>query len=319
MSMASDNNTSRTNLFSLPNEVLVQILSSFSTRSLLPWTSVCHHFHALILRILHYRLRIAASLPEYKLILECFHPSSKLIEPHVFCTYIGTDDLSSQFDGKGSLYENVDTASRLGRLGSVYSRFRPERTLEDGTSPTTRWGSYGTDEEVDHDPDNRTVTRLINLEEVENFSQLCVVVNVVKVMPGSDLLLSAHTVEDGVIRVFRNWLKEREGWDRDRDRNQAHAHGNNPSDRASVEGCDDASMLWVDPSRNVGIKARVRGRRYVDQQMPLLVHRDEEQGITYELDIEELHIRTTCLLMTVEKSQEEQKNYPKAVIFTRTV
>lgn len=191
------------------------------------------------------------------------------------------------------------------------------------------------DEELAHDPDNRTVTRLINLEEVEDFSQLCVVVNVVKVMPGSDLLLSAHTVEDGVIRVFRNWLKEREGRDRDRD-HQLHAHGINPPDRASVKDCDDASMLWVDPSRNVGIKARVRGRRYVDQQMPLLVHRDEAQEITYELDIEgrlllrsdvvtylltgvELHIRTNCLLMTVEKSQEEQKNYPKAVIFTRTV
>ncbi|RAL17666.1 F-box protein [Aspergillus homomorphus CBS 101889] len=309
--MASHNDASKLTLFSLPNEVLVQILSRFSTRSLLPWTAVSHRFHALILRILHYRLRIAASLPEYKLILECFHPSSKLIEPHVFCTYIGTDGLSSQFDGKGSLYENVDTAERLGRLGSVYSRFRPERVPED-RSVAARWESHSTDEEPETHHEDRTVARLINLEEFEDFFQLCVVVNVVKVMPGSDLLLSAHTVEDGVIRVFRDWLKEREGWDRT-------APGGDTPGKGLAADRDEAQMLWVDPGRNVGIKARVRERRYLNQQMPLLVHRDEEGSTAYELSIEELHIRTTCLLMTVEKSQEEQKNYPKAVIFTRSV
>ena len=74
---------------------------------------------------------MAASLREYKLILECFHPASKLTEPHVFCTYLGTDGLSDKHEGEGSLYENVETSQQLGRLTSLYSRFRPEVTVEE--------------------------------------------------------------------------------------------------------------------------------------------------------------------------------------------
>lgn len=97
----------------------------------MPLTTVSHRFHALILRILHYRLLLSASLKEYKLILECFHPTSKLIEPHVFCKYLGTDGLSNKYEGEGSLYENVETAQQLGRLSTLYSRFRPEVTVEE--------------------------------------------------------------------------------------------------------------------------------------------------------------------------------------------
>lgn len=117
-------------------QVLAQILSSFSTRSLISWATVSHRFYALILRILHYRLLIGAPLHEYKLILECFHPSSKLTEPHVFCTYLDTDGLD-QLNGKsGSLDENSDTAQQLGRLSSVYARFRPEVAVEERSSGT---------------------------------------------------------------------------------------------------------------------------------------------------------------------------------------
>lgn len=137
---------SQLHLFSLPNEVktppeiprrmltvqvFVQILTPFSTRDLLRLTTVSYRFHALVLRILHYRLLVAASLQEYKLILECFHPASKLTEPHVFCTYLGTDGLSDKHEGEGSLYENVETSQQLGRLTSLYSRFRPEVTVEE--------------------------------------------------------------------------------------------------------------------------------------------------------------------------------------------
>ena len=63
--------------------------------------------------------------------LECFHPSSKLTEPHVFCKYLGTDGLSDRHEGEGSLYENVEDAQRLGMLTSLYSTFRPEATVEE--------------------------------------------------------------------------------------------------------------------------------------------------------------------------------------------
>lgn len=116
------------------SQVFVQILSPLPTRSLLPLATVSHRFHALILRILHYRLLQSAALKEYKLMLECYHPSSKLSEPHVFCQYLGTDGLSSQYEGQGSLYDNLETAQKLGRLTSLYSRFRPEATVEERSS-----------------------------------------------------------------------------------------------------------------------------------------------------------------------------------------
>jgi hypothetical protein len=145
------NSSQAFHLYSLPNEVLyartilspspnlhdqvfVQILSPFTTRELLPLAMVSQRFYALILRLLHYRLLLSASLTEYKLILECFHPTSKLTEPHHFCNYLGTPGLSDKHEGEGSLYENIDTAHQLGRLGSVYSIFRPIETEEEGLS-----------------------------------------------------------------------------------------------------------------------------------------------------------------------------------------
>ncbi|XRM39087.1 hypothetical protein ABZX51_002460 [Aspergillus tubingensis] len=131
-----DDGHSKLHLYSLPNEVLAQILSSFSTRSLISWATVSRRFHALVLRILHYRLLIGAPLHDYKLILECFHPSEKLKVPHVFCTYLDTDGLDQLNGRSGSLYENSDTAQQLGRLSSVYARFRPEVAVEERSSGT---------------------------------------------------------------------------------------------------------------------------------------------------------------------------------------
>ncbi|PWY80486.1 F-box domain protein [Aspergillus heteromorphus CBS 117.55] len=300
-----DARRSKLHLYSLPNEVLVQILSSFSTLSLLPWAAVSHRFHALILRILHYRLLIGASLREYKLILECFHPSSKLIEPHVFCTHLGTDGLSNLYDGKSSVREDADPAQKLGRLGSIYSRFRPEVTVEERSNGARLVPLTDEDESMHHNNNNNNlvVRRPINLEGFEDFSQLCVVVNIVKVMPGTNLLLSAHTVEDGVIRVFRDWLRDEE----------KRLREFNP------EGAGTSQMLWVDSRKTAGIKVRVRGKKFLDQRIPILVHRDEEQFTSYELDIEELHIRAIDLLLTLEKSLEEQQNYYKTVVFTRSI
>ncbi|OJJ76403.1 hypothetical protein ASPBRDRAFT_38849 [Aspergillus brasiliensis CBS 101740] len=293
-----DDGHSKLHLYSLPNEVLGQILSSFPTRSLISWATVSRRFYALVLRILHYRLLIGAPLHEYKLILECFHPSSKLIEPHVFCTYLDTDGLEQLCGKSGSLRENSDTVQQLGRLSSVYSRFRPEVAVEERSSGTRLVPLR--DDEHDPDRDNLIVTRPISLENFEDFSQLCVVVNIVKVMPGTNLLLSAHTVEDGVIRVFRDWLRDEEKRFRE----------------FVPDGTGLSQMLWVDQSKNVGIKVRVKAKPLMNQNVPILVHRDDDQFTSYELFIEELHIRAVRLLLTLEKSQEEQQNYYKAVVIT---
>ncbi|KAH2145888.1 hypothetical protein KXV35_000024 [Aspergillus fumigatus] len=311
--------TSQLHLYSLPNEVFVHILSPFSTRDLLPLATISHRFHDLVLRIIHYRLLLAAALKEYKLILECFHPSSKLTEPHVFCKYLGTDGLSDRYEGKGSLYEEVDTAKRLGRLTCLYSRFRPEVTIEQmGTGARITPSS---DLEGEPGKENPAVTRPVNLEDFENFSRLCVVASVVKVVPGTDLLLSTIEVVDGVVRLFRDWLRDQ---------------GQRSSSDAPSNSTDD-SILWVDTGQNVGLKLRVRQKEVSQQQFPILIHRDEMPPASYEVDIEglgdtatsrsradadtyptaELHIRTTRLLLAVEQSQQDQRDYTRAVIFTR--
>lgn len=282
----------------------MQILTPFSTRDILPLAIVSHRFHALVLRILHYRLLVAASLQEYKLILECFHPASKLTEPHVFCKYLGTDGLSDKHEGEGSLYENVEEAQKLGRLTSLYSRFRPEVTVEERMNGS-RLVPFGNG----LDPDDLTVKRAVHIESAEDFSQLCVMVNLVKVMPGSNRLLSAVAVEDGVARLFRKWLRE-----------QAQR--------------TDPDILWVDQGENVGLKMRVREKRRPGQAAPILVHRDEAP-VSYDVDIEgisppsfyfpveanyefrpELHVRTTRVLLTLEKALQEQQNNRQAVIFS---
>lgn len=277
-------NTPQLHLYSLPNEVFVQILTPFSTRDLLPLTTVSHRFHALVLRIVHYRLLVAASLQEYKLILECFHPATKLTEPHVFCKYLGTDGLSDKHEGEGSLYENVEEAQKLGRLTSLYSRFRPEITVEERTN-----GSRLVPFENGLDPDDLTVKRAVHIEDAEDFSQLCVMVNLVKVMPGSNRLLSAVTVKESVARLFRKWLREQ-------------------SQKT------DPDILWVDQGENVGLKMRVREKRRPGQAA-ILIHRDEAP-VSYDVDIEELHVRTTRVLLTLEQALQEQQNYRQAVVFS---
>ncbi|KAL4783088.1 hypothetical protein BJX76DRAFT_348861 [Aspergillus varians] len=277
--------TPNLHLYSLPNEVLIQILSPFTTRELLHLATVSQRFHALVLRLLHYRLLFSASLTEYKLVLDCFHPASRLTEPHVFCKYLGTPGLSHNFEGEGSLYENVDTARQLARLGSVYSIFKLSQTEEGYTTGVT--------------PVAHSVRRYVTIEEFENFSQLCVVMKVVKLrgLPGTTALLSAVDVEDGVVRLFRSWLKSQA------DRPQHSQHH---------DGDQDPAILWVDQNKNVGIKFRVREVTRPVSDFPVF---DEESSSSYEISIDELHIRTTRLILTVEQIREQESNSPVSLIY----
>ncbi|KAL4807392.1 hypothetical protein BDV18DRAFT_137583 [Aspergillus unguis] len=290
--------SSELHLYSLPNEVFVQILSPLTTRELLPLATVSQRFHALVLRLLHYRLLLTASLTEYKLILECFHPTSKLTEPHVFCNYLGTPGLSDKHEGEGSLYENIETAQQLGRLGSVYSVFRPVESEEESSLVGTPSDAKNQDE------DSLAVRRPVSIEGFEDFSQLCVVVNVVRLKPGTTVLLSAVNVEDGVIRLFRDWLKD-----------QAN-RPSLPQHNSESSRHQDDEILWADKSKNVGLKFRVQEVTKLDSSFPVLVHRDEESFSSYEIIIDELFVRTTRLLLTVEQSVQEQQSYPKAVVFS---
>lgn len=140
------------------------------------------------------------------------------------------------------------------------------------------------------------VTRPIHLEVFENFSQLCIVVNIVKVIPGSSLLLSAVTVVDKVVRLFQDWLQ-----DAVRRREHLENHndpysGGTTEDSHTDSRMDGSQMLWADEARNVGMKVRVRERREASETAPILVHRDEEPATSFDLAIEGTFAETLPVL-----------------------
>lgn len=231
--------------------------------------------------------------------LECFHPSSKLTEPNVFCSYLGTEGLSDS-----DRYE--EPTQKQKRLGSLYSRFRPERTADqeeeerrsrlrarrqgstgmlvfDGvagflnsTNYHARRGGGGEDEGEDSDgrlgrkgkDSSLVVKRTVDLDGHEHFSQLCVIVHLVKVRPGSSLVLSAVTIKDGIIRLWRDWLSNA-------------IQANTGPEGGSV----DQRMLWVDQEKNVGLQIRVREKKWNQNFLPVLIHREEEP-VSYEVELE---------------------------------
>lgn len=134
------------------------------------------------------------------------------------------------------------------------------------------------------DEDDRTATLTVDLDDGEMFSQLCAVTNMVKVGPRRGLFLSHVNVCDGVVRVFRRWLA-------------AQASGDESED----------PILWTDRHRTVGLKFRVQ-RNSDAQQRPALwsAAEDEDLPVSYKLVYEELLVRTSRLLLEVEKSEDQE-------------
>jgi hypothetical protein len=256
----------------------------------------------------------------------------------VFCKYLGTDGLSERHDGTGSSYENVDTAHQLGRVTGLYSRFRPEvgnAEEEQGTngspfglSPGRMLLLSGVVEYIRADMNGgrgngteNAVMREVTLESYEDFSQLCVVANLVQVRPGTSLLLSALTIEDGFVRLWRDWLYRHSR----RLKNAAEDVLEEGSEKVDGSSASD-DILWVDTSKTVGLKMRVREKSW-NPSLPVLIHQDDldnNSWVGYEVILEgeflqsctesctdyvELHIRSTRLLLVVEQSKEDQQRH----------
>lgn len=257
-----------------------------------------HRFYAVVLRIVHNRLIVAANLHEqgHTLLLECYHPSAKLTEPPLYCRYLGTDGL----DVPDPDYDAADLVGRLGYLRSRYSRFRPyrkgpeayssrarpgdipgSRTHPSSSVPRYTGGGYN-DEEL--------VRQLVSLESEERFTQLCAIVNLIKLGPRNGLFRSFVEVEDSVLRVFRDWLRERASTASNQTQevktfaeNSASAKGKGtPGDE---EAADDEGLLWVGLARNVGLKFRVRERKF-RRDNPILIRSDEETAVSYDIEYE---------------------------------
>ncbi|KAL8735205.1 MAG: hypothetical protein Q9166_001081 [cf. Caloplaca sp. 2 TL-2023] len=270
----------------LPNELLIHILTPFPTVSLLQLRLLSHHFQKVIIRIVHQRLLLAASLEDRKLILECYHPSAQYTEPYLFCDYLGTPGLSNEKEGQDSLFKHLKV--ERGQLKHLYSRFRPTRADADtrvvrphpaGDVPGSRTSPL--DQESSSKAELQQldlVTHNVSFDAHELFTQLSITAALVQVGPRRGVFLSfIDVVDKRTPRVWREWLAEKA------------KEGNTgsptlPDETAEVDN-QSSSTIWVDQGRTMGLKVRVKERKWKGTA-PILMHKDEDPAISYSLDLE---------------------------------
>ena len=280
-------------------QILIHILALFGTDALLRVASVCHRFQGIIIHIVRNRLLLAASLKNLKLILECYHPSAQYTEPYLFCEYLGTPGLSDELEGEDSMHSSSFKNGRLGELRSIYSRFRPTRPDADppyyshpaGDVPGSRTYS-----EISAQPStdiNEPVTQTINLDAHELFSQLCVSANLVKLGPRRGVFLSCIDVlRKTTSRIWREWLAENASKD---DENPATSRLELTE---LAKNSDCKQIIWIDSNKHFGIRVRVRERKW-RRNMPILMRKDEDQAISYSMELEGRSIAFRDVFMTL--------------------
>lgn len=229
------------------------------------------------------------------MLLECFHPSAKLTEPPYFCTYHGTDGLTLY---NGFAENEKDLAKRMGEMRNMYSRFRPyRRELETGGRrvvkrpgdvPGSRTFPGSTRDGFEGD----TVKQILNLEAHELFTQLVAQTNLVKIGPRNGLFTCFVPVEEGVIRVWREWLRDAAkanitNTQEDKTVDAAgkeEAKATGVESQSGFEGIDEERILWVGPNKDTGFRFNIRERK-IRRDIPILVRADEEDmPVSYEIE-----------------------------------
>ncbi|KAF9872405.1 F-box domain-containing protein [Colletotrichum karsti] len=268
---------------SLPNEILIAILSTFESRELLPVTLVDRRFNATATTILQHRLLYTAKMEGHEVVLESYHPSAKLTTPSMSCRFMGVDFLNRTWTGD----EDLD----LRDLRQLYSHFRPvvsEETRRMRRMYTRR--VPGAPAPPEDTGDDEPVIQEICLDEGELFSQLCTTTSLIKTGPRPGIFASHSNIEDGVVRVWRHWLER-----------VAAKCAIAP---AGEQQRDESTILWADARKNVGLRFRVT--QIAQEQAPVLHSRDEDPPVTYSLRYEELLVRTSQVLLAMEKSAVQE-------------
>lgn len=272
-------------------QLLSSVLAPFTTDELLPLTRISHRFNALVLRLLRRRLLATAPLGDFRLILECYHPSCKATEPYLVCTYRGTDEPSGDPD---DIYSGPDG---LRKLRTLYSRFKPHK--KDGELRLGARRTYGrtvlmtdvanshilaeaifrqtvvTDDENKGGDRNSLPIQTVMLDSFENFSQLCVGANIL----GRGTFTTCVTLADGTIRLLREWLLEQAF----PTEYQSQTTGDEKANGDNIPA--DSQLLWVDAEKTAGLKFRVH-EVTTESDKPVLVSQDEEVAVTYEVELE---------------------------------
>jgi hypothetical protein len=225
----------------------------------------------------------------------------KLFEPGYFCAYRGTNGLAAYETNE----ELLDVAARLRDMRGMYSRFRPyQRELEEGgrrvaPRPGDVPGSRTFPGTVQDKFEGETVKQTLSLEAHELFTQLEAVANLVKIGPRHGLFTSFVDVEEGVIRVWREWLvamaaQDREGSAGSRSEITA-GKGKGKEVAEETADLDDAGILWISNAYNTGIRFRVREKK-LWRDAPILIRAEEDIPVNYEIEYDGRFVLGTCLL-----------------------
>ena len=254
---------------------------------------MAHRFQNLIIRIVHNRLLHAASLHDRKLILECYHPSAKYTEPYLYCDYLGTPGLSDEVEGQGTIYQIADDGKSEGTLRMLYSHFRPTRKDPDpetihshpaGDVPGSRTSEAANLGRMSRAAD--VVKQNVTLEAHELFSQLCFSASLVQIGPRRGVFTSSvDAIETKTIRIWRQWLAERS---QEVEGNEIGTPGTltiEVNEKFERSHMDPNHLVWVDQNRVAGLKLRVKERKW-RRDNPILVHKDEDQAVSYSLELE---------------------------------
>ena len=306
-------------------QILGTLLATFSTQALLPLTLVSKRFHSIIVRLLHYRLLVASELPEYQLLVEAYHPTRKWLHPYMICTHLETNGLSPLYEGEGSLYEDCDDhCGRLERLSSLYSRF----TLKDADWPRARppipTMAMGAQTQpisslaapaVNPVTGEACISRDFALDRNELFSQFCAYGTLVLGTARQGVYMStAKLVRDGegVTRIWRQWLQDRakESVERDEILREFGEEGAQAFAASCAVGSDQG-VRWTDCKQNFGFRCVVRDRTVRDDD----AEDEEDPPLNFAVEITELVIRTTHLLLAVEALQKQSRRPGKATVF----
>jgi len=136
--------------------------------------------------------------------------------------------------------------------------------------------------------------------------------------------------EEGGVRVGRNWLREMAGREGimnygARDNNtliveeeigQSGKGKEAAQELSDIAGdLNDDNILWVSPARNTGLRFKIREKKF-RRDTPILMNASEEMPVSYEIQYDELLVRTSHLLLKFENSLVQQENSSgKAIVF----
>jgi hypothetical protein len=213
----------------------------------------------------------------------------KLFEPPYFCTYHGTDGLSLY---EAEAEDEANIGERLSKMRNMYSRFRPyQRELEESGRKVVRRpgdvpGSRTFPGTVQDKFEGETVKQVLSLESHELFTQLVAQTNLVKIGPHHGLFTCFVDVEEGVLRVWKDWLAGMAAKDPVLGENVKETGKGKEVVREQDEkkvDPGDTGILWVSSSKNTGIRFNVKEKRF-RKDTPILICADEGLPVSYEIE-----------------------------------